>query len=52
MIDGEQMTLDLSDLDIWSGKTFQASCHQTAARTSEASSKKSPKSQTDKFLFL
>ena len=42
----------MENRDTWSGKTFPEHSAVTTERTSEQSSKKSPKSQTKQLLFL
>lgn len=44
--------MNLSDLGIWSGRTYQEHCPQTKAKTSGASSKKRPKSSKVMFASL
>ena len=44
--------MSLSDLGIWSGRTYQEPCPQTKEMTSDASSKRQPKSSKRIPLYL
>ena len=44
--------MNLSDLGIWSGKTYQEHCPQTKEKTSGASLKRQPKSSKKMPIFL